>query len=445
MAKHSAIEYSSTAASNTDAGGVSVAEGTAPSNINDAIREIMSHMKNMVDDQGGSLDLGGTADVATVTLNQSFTSLTDGFYFVAKCTGDNTTVVTLNVNSKGAKKVQKNVDGTETALAAGDMQSGSHYGFIYDTAIDSSNGGWWLVDLNHTSSSSLSNVVEDTTPQLGGNLDTNSKSVQESKGADVASAAELLVLTDGNYFDVTGTTTITSIEHTADAWKVGSEITLQFDGALTLTHHATNLILPGGANITTAAGDTAVFKKVAAGDWKCIQYTVAADAPGGGGGVWVLVSSSSPSAASTVDFTGLDSTYFIYRVEFECWPGNSWPFYFRTSTDGGSTFDSGTNAYYIDSDGFTQVNLSDAKNVEGDTAAATEGCAGYVVIVNPSNTTGTKLYGRTVFHEQGGGADPTIYDWGGQRDSGADVDAIRFYSGGNTITGEFRLYGLKGA
>ena len=125
----------------------------------------------------------------------------------------------------------------------------------------------------------LGALADDTSPQLGAALDTNSKAVYWSKGADVASATELLVLTDGNSFDVTGTTTITSIEETADAFGIGSIIQLQFDGALTLTHHATDLILPGAANITTAAGDVALLQKYASGDWRCCSYSKADGTP----------------------------------------------------------------------------------------------------------------------------------------------------------------------
>ena len=92
------------------------------------------------------------------------------------------------------------------------------------------------------------NVVEDATPQLGGDLSCNSSQIQWSKGADVASATALVLLTDGNYFDVTGTVTNTSFNTTA----VGTQIKLHFDAACILTHHATDLILPSGANITTA-------------------------------------------------------------------------------------------------------------------------------------------------------------------------------------------------
>ena len=118
----------------------------------------------------------------------------------------------------------------------------------------------------------MTDVVNDTTPQLGGDLDCNGSQIQWSQGADVASTGALPVLTDGNYFDVTGTTAITSINTTGG---VGTLIKLHFDGALTLTHHATDLILPSGANITTAAGDEAEFIEYAAGDYRCTNYSKA--------------------------------------------------------------------------------------------------------------------------------------------------------------------------
>ncbi len=91
------------------------------------------------------------------------------------------------------------------------------------------------------------------------------------KGSDVASANALTLGTDGNAFDITGTTAITSIGTLGgNAW-----VLLQFDGILTFTHHATDLILPGGANITTAAGDIAIMHEYATGDWRCASYTKA--------------------------------------------------------------------------------------------------------------------------------------------------------------------------
>lgn len=104
---------------------------------------------------------------------------------------------------------------------------------------------------------------------------TGSKIFKLSKGTDIASASALALEDDGNYFDVTGTTGITSI----NTVQIGTVVVLQFDGVLTLTHHATNLILPTAANITTAAGDQAAFVEYDTGKWRCLWYTTAGKIP----------------------------------------------------------------------------------------------------------------------------------------------------------------------
>ena len=71
-----------------------------------------------------------------------------------------------------------------------------------------------------------------------------------------------------NSVRITGTTTITSLGTIA----AGASRTVTFTGALTLTHNATSLILPGGANITTAAGDVAEFESLGSGNWRCTSY-----------------------------------------------------------------------------------------------------------------------------------------------------------------------------
>lgn len=106
-----------------------------------------------------------------------------------------------------------------------------------------------------------------------------------AKGADVASASALTLGTDGNYFDITGTTTITSI----GSLGVGTWVKLHFDGALTLTHHATDLVLAGGANITTAAGDEIEFAEYASGDWRMVGGVKADGTAWVGGGANVAV------------------------------------------------------------------------------------------------------------------------------------------------------------
>jgi len=54
--------------------------------------------------------------------------------------------------------------------------------------------------------------------------------------------------------------------------QAGTFRIVRFTGALTLTHNASNLILPSAANITTEANDTAGFVSLGLGNWKCVWY-----------------------------------------------------------------------------------------------------------------------------------------------------------------------------
>ncbi|MCP1446383.1 hypothetical protein J3D54_005515 [Pseudomonas sp. GGS8] len=72
-----------------------------------------------------------------------------------------------------------------------------------------------------------------------------------------------------NVVAISGTTAIASL----GLISAGARRTVQFLGALVLTHNATSLILPGNANITTAAGDTAEFLSLGGGNWICLDYT----------------------------------------------------------------------------------------------------------------------------------------------------------------------------
>ena len=91
--------------------------------------------------------------------------------------------------------------------------------------------------------------------------------LNSAKGADIASATTTnLDSATGNVVDVTGTTTITGI-----TLSVGRTRIVRFTGALLLTHGA-SLVLPGAANITTAAGDYAIFAGYASGVVRCVSF-----------------------------------------------------------------------------------------------------------------------------------------------------------------------------
>jgi microcystin-dependent protein len=74
MAKNKISEFSSTPANNTDIGGINIAEGCAPSGINNAIRELMAQLKDQQSGTdsdnftvGGNLSVTGTTTLTGTT------------------------------------------------------------------------------------------------------------------------------------------------------------------------------------------------------------------------------------------------------------------------------------------------------------------------------------------------------------------------------------------
>jgi len=115
----------------------------------------------------------------------------------------------------------------------------------------------------------IASIIEDTSPALGGFLDANGNFIQMQTGGDITSASPLVIDTDGDSFDVTGTTNFSALTVAADR-----HFFTQFDGVLTMTHGG-SLVLPGAANITTAAGDVAEWISTAASTVRCVSYTKA--------------------------------------------------------------------------------------------------------------------------------------------------------------------------
>lgn len=111
---------------------------------------------------------------------------------------------------------------------------------------------------------------------------------------------------------ITGTTTITSLGAAANRLRF-----LRFAGALTLTHNAASLILPGGASIVTAAGDTAIAMSDASGNWRLVVY-VRADGRPVSGYVTVLFVIDGGGAAIATGIKG-DLGPFDFAGVIEAW------------------------------------------------------------------------------------------------------------------------------
>jgi len=299
----------------------------------------------------GTFTENGDANTLTCTSTDiAVTAYTEGMVVIGKVTNANTSAMTCNVNAIGVKNIE---DGLGAAIQAGVVPAGSIIVLHYNNTNDSlqlmniadplrqntapklygplnPNGNYVGVsngtpiasaatlvigtdgdymDVTGTMTVTAMTVATDrlfvlqtngsltlthgATLQLPGNASIVTQAgdhylfyaiaansvvligrlkedlqINEAKGANVASAAALAPGRDGNFFDVTGVTTITSI----NSLGVGTEITLHFTGILTLTHNATTLILPTGANIATEVGDVVKFVEESSGNWRCVNY-----------------------------------------------------------------------------------------------------------------------------------------------------------------------------
>ena len=107
MAKTKISEYDSTAANNTDVDGVNLAEGCPPSGINNAIREVMAHLKDFqTGSSSDALTVGGTF---TASGNANFTGEiqlngsagTAGQYLTSQGSGSDPTWTSLTAFASG--------------------------------------------------------------------------------------------------------------------------------------------------------------------------------------------------------------------------------------------------------------------------------------------------------------------------------------------------------
>lgn len=119
--------------------------------------------------------------------------------------------------------------------------------------VSNGNFGWCSGD---PSSTSLDTIIARLAAGSAG-MTTGRWSVKQ--GAAVASAAEVTLGSDGNRFQITGTTQIDKILITG--WQGGSIVTLHFQGSVTVTHNTANngsfhgFRLAGAANFSATAND----------------------------------------------------------------------------------------------------------------------------------------------------------------------------------------------
>lgn len=224
---------------------------------------------------------------------------------------------TINISGLGAKPI-RSVNGA--VLNNGDILAGNPLVLVYDgTVFRQTAPTKNYIDQLVTTGAFPVNAG-DAGKLLTNNgtsayfSDTLGVALNEKRGADVPSAPTVnLTTATGNYLHITG-----SVDINAFTIPDGAARTVVFDNVLTLTNSG-GLILPGGANITTAPGDVAILRGEV-GASRVVQYTPASgravkeNTPPG----VVLLAVVTPTAVSAIDFLNVfTADYDDYEVIFD--------------------------------------------------------------------------------------------------------------------------------
>jgi hypothetical protein len=283
--------WSITAGSNNATPPDGAPENMAPSTVNNTMREMMAQTRKWAEQAvSGTWNAdAGSANAYQITPEIVPTSLVSGQVFRFKAANTNTGDSYLQV---GALSTITMVTLSNTALVAGDVTKDLIHTVVYD--------GTYMQLQPTTQAVANVNIVKDTTPQLGGFLDPNNHYIGITKGGDIASASPIVIDTDGDYFDVTGTTNFNTVT-VSDA----RHFFLQFDEVLTLST-STTLDLPGNATITTAAGDVAEVVSTATDTVRIVNYTKADGTPVVGGGEALHYQEQRTSGTTGPTYTAAD-------------------------------------------------------------------------------------------------------------------------------------------
>jgi len=138
MAKDKLVDYDSTASGNLDVGGVSVAEGMLPSNVNNAIREQMSHLKDFAEGTEAinalavdNLKLDGNTISSTDT-NGDITIDPDGTGDTIIASGN----VGIGTSSPSGLQKTLNIDGDSLGASLA-LDGGSNFAVMFSGATAS--------------------------------------------------------------------------------------------------------------------------------------------------------------------------------------------------------------------------------------------------------------------------------------------------------------------
>jgi len=244
MPKTKISEFDSTPANNTDIDGINIAEGCAPSGINNAIRELMSQLKDQQTGAAGdNFTVGGNLVVTGTSVHTGATTFTGAVVM--------STALPVASGGTGASTAGN----ARTNLSAASSGANSDITSItgLTTALTVAQGGTGAV--THTSKGVLigngTSAVTTVSPSTSGNVLT-------SDGTSWTSAANSGAAKAWVNFDGVTTTTINSSFNVSSVTRNSTgDYTVNFTNAMANANYA---VVTMAANSNFAQGNTASIK-----------------------------------------------------------------------------------------------------------------------------------------------------------------------------------------
>lgn len=135
-------DWSEAAADNTAASPDGWATGMSPGTVKDCAREMMAAIKRNWNLDHPTLTAGGTGTAYTLSPTTALDAYVTGQIFAIKLNADLGASATLNVSSKGARKIYLPTSAGLVQPSGGEAKSGHRVFCYYDAALDSSAGGF---------------------------------------------------------------------------------------------------------------------------------------------------------------------------------------------------------------------------------------------------------------------------------------------------------------
>jgi hypothetical protein len=467
-------DYSTTPANNT----ALFPEGMAPSQVNDSARQLQADIREWYNDAEWVIYGDG-----------------DGSHAIAYGSAASFSVSGANVTAAYHAGRRVRAVGTLTGTIYGTIASSA---FATNTTVTVT---WdsgalqnealtiYLAVLSRNNSSLPANAARtDVANSFTATQSMSGAAFNEAAEVALASAATVNIgAAAANSVQITGTTTITGLGSAA----AGIRRSLRFAGALTLTHNATSLILPGGANIATAANDTAEFLSLGSGNWVCTAYKrqdgtalafsdvnalATTDNPpssayvaGSTGGAtnrkfrvgevggWCVLEEQIASNSVGIVFvlTSYVLDFETFRFEFvNVSPTNdNVDLQYRVNTSGSTTtFDSSvgdygwrttqTNSGGVSGAGSNSTSLLQINGANGLSNVGGETLSGWIEMYGATSTVRTQFVGCAMHHTATNLTETLTH--AGERLAAQDTDAIQFFmSSGNIASGKIVLLGRR--